>query len=281
MAPTKRKLVDDALDLDDLSEESLLATLRGRFEDRRIYTYVGPIVVALNPYAWRTDIYTDKTAAAYRGAPLGKLPPHLFALAEAAHEQMTTASDRQCIVISGESGSGKTEATRILVRYLVGRSAEAAESAVSSALQTRGLGATPLLEAFGNAKTVRNDNSSRFGKFVVLEFDGVATAVPTGPRAPPALRGARIINFLLEKSRLTAVAPDERNFHILYQLLAAADPAARLPSEVVAALPFGSPRDLRYLAPGCVHCTRVRAYLFSHSPTTFSLPGAGASTSTV
>jgi myosin-5 len=169
--------------------------------------------------------------ASYRGAPLGELSPHCYAVAEAAYAAMMIDDAPQAVLISGESGAGKTETAKLVMQYLAaragggggeggGRSREAAVApslppdAGSAPIEEQVLESNPLLEAFGNAKTVRNDNSSRFGKFVDIQFD-VAGRVS----------GASVSTYLLERSRVVSVAPGERSYHVFYQLLAGATKA--------------------------------------------------------
>ncbi|XP_071975982.1 unconventional myosin-XV isoform X2 [Engystomops pustulosus] len=192
--------VQDMTQLEDLQEASVLHNLRKRFERELIYTYIGSILLSLNPYRM-LNIYGTDNVLYHEGKSLGETPPHLFAIANIAYTKLMDAKHNQCIIISGESGSGKTEATKLILRYLV---------AVN---QRRGvtnqiLEATPLLESFGNAKTVRNDNSSRFGKFVEIYLEeGV-------------ICGAITSQYLLEKSRIVFQAKNERNYHIFYEMLA-------------------------------------------------------------
>ncbi|XP_040214368.1 unconventional myosin-XV [Rana temporaria] len=193
-------MVQDLTQLEDLQELSVLNNLRKRFERDLIYTYIGSILISLNPYKM-LNIYGTDHVLHYEGRALGENPPHLFAIANVAYTKLMDAKHNQCIIISGESGSGKTEATKLVLRYLV---------AVN---QRRGvtnqiLEATPLLESFGNAKTVRNDNSSRFGKFVEIYMEeGI-------------ICGAITSQYLLEKSRIVFQAKNERNYHIFYEMLA-------------------------------------------------------------
>ncbi|NXN60610.1 MYO15 protein, partial [Rynchops niger] len=165
-----------------------------------LQTYIGSILVSVNPYRLY-NIYGTEQVLQYEGRALGENPPHLFAIANVAYSKVMDAKHNQCIVISGESGSGKTEATKLILRYL---------AAVSQKRSTTPqiLEATPLLESFGNAKTVRNDNSSRFGKFVEIFLeDGL-------------ICGAITSQYLLEKSRVVFQAKSERNYHIFYEMLA-------------------------------------------------------------
>ncbi|XP_008286228.1 unconventional myosin-XV [Stegastes partitus] len=194
--------VEDMTQLEEMHEGAVLVNLRTRFERELIYTYIGSILVSVNPYRMY-NIYGTDLVLLYKGCALGENPPHLFAIANAAYFKMMDAKHNQVIIISGESGSGKTEATKLVLRYLA-----AIHHKSNLAQQIRILEAAPLLESFGNAKTVRNDNSSRFGKYIeVFLEDGV-------------ISGAITSQYLLEKSRIVFQAKDERNYHIFYELLA-------------------------------------------------------------
>ncbi|KAM4656830.1 unconventional myosin-XV [Amazona ochrocephala] len=198
--PQEEDGLEDMTQLEDLQEAAVLSNIRTRFERQLIYTYIGSILVSVNPYRLY-DIYGTEQVLQYEGRALGENPPHLFAIANVAYSKVMDAKHNQCIVISGESGSGKTEATKLILRYLAAISQKR-----STAPQI--LEATPLLESFGNAKTVRNDNSSRFGKFVEIFLeDGL-------------ICGAITSQYLLEKSRVVFQAKSERNYHIFYEMLA-------------------------------------------------------------
>jgi myosin heavy subunit len=171
-----------------LSEPVILQNVHVRFAQDRIYTYVGPILVSVNPYR-PLPLYDLATLQRYVGSQLGEQPPHLFALAERAYRGMLREGLNQSVLISGESGAGKTEATKVILQYLAAVSGRVGGSPVERRL----LEASPLLEAFGNAKTVRNNNSSRFGKNVLVYFSRAG-----------AIQGAKIVNYLLEKSRIVA-----------------------------------------------------------------------------
>ncbi|XP_014645274.1 PREDICTED: unconventional myosin-XV [Ceratotherium simum simum] len=192
--------VEDMTQLEDLQETTVLANLQNRFERNLIYTYIGSILVSVNPYRM-FGIYGPEQVQQYSGRALGENPPHLFAIANVAFAKMLDAKQNQCIIISGESGSGKTEATKLILRYL-------ATMNQKRGIMQQILEATPLLESFGNAKTVRNDNSSRFGKFVEIFLEGGVVS------------GAITSQYLLEKSRIVFQAKNERNYHIFYELLA-------------------------------------------------------------
>ncbi|KAM7091716.1 LOW QUALITY PROTEIN: unconventional myosin-XV [Ciconia maguari] len=198
--PQEEDGLEDMTQLEDLQEAAVLSNIRTRFERQLIYTYIGSILVSVNPYRLY-NIYGTEQVLQYEGRALGENPPHLFAIANVAYSKVMDAKHNQCIVISGESGSGKTEATKLILRYLA-----AVSQKRSTAPQI--LEATPLLESFGNAKTVRNDNSSRFGKFVEIFLeDGL-------------ICGAITSQYLLEKSRVVFQAKSERNYHIFYEMLA-------------------------------------------------------------
>ncbi|XP_014748635.1 PREDICTED: unconventional myosin-XV [Sturnus vulgaris] len=200
--PQEEDGLEDMTQLEDLQEAAVLNNIRTRFERQLIYTYIGSILVSVNPYRLY-NIYGKEQVLQYEGRALGENPPHLFAIANVAYSKVMDAKHNQCIVISGESGSGKTEATKLILSYLA-----AVSQKRSTAPQIEILEATPLLESFGNAKTVRNDNSSRFGKFVEIFLeDGL-------------ICGAITSQYLLEKSRVVFQAQSERNYHIFYEMLA-------------------------------------------------------------
>lgn len=199
---------DDLCRLPRLSEQTLLEYLERRFSQGRIYTYVGEILIAVNPFRF-FPVYNPKFINAYTNRNLGSLPPHIFAIADVAFHRMLRERKGQCVVISGESGSGKTESTKLLVHHLtsLGLKTQASNSSVEKTI----LGVGPVLEAFGNAKTAYNNNSSRFGKFTQIKF-----------REDGAVCGAALRKYLLEKSRIVSQAPLERNYHVFYYLLAGA-----------------------------------------------------------
>ncbi|KAA0722587.1 Unconventional myosin-XV [Triplophysa tibetana] len=193
---------EDMTQMEELTEAAVLINLKIRFDQVSIYTYIGSILVSINPYQL-FNIYGTDVVLQYEGHGLGDNPPHLFAIANIAYTTMMDLKQNQCIIISGESGSGKTEATKLVLRFLT-----AIHHTRNITQQVQILEATPLLESFGNAKTVRNDNSSRFGKFVeIFMEEGV-------------ISGAITSQYLLEKSRIVFQAKDERNYHIFYEMLA-------------------------------------------------------------
>uniref|UniRef100_A0A4W4GQR3 Myosin IXA n=1 Tax=Electrophorus electricus TaxID=8005 RepID=A0A4W4GQR3_ELEEL len=197
---------DDLCGLPDLNEKTLLDNLRGRFKQEKIYTYVGSILIVINPFKF-LPIYNPKYVKMYDNHQLGKLEPHIYAVADVAYHAMLQRRQNQCIVISGESGSGKTQSTNFLIHHLTALSQKGFASGVEQII----LGAGPVLEAFGNAKTAHNNNSSRFGKFIQVNYQESGT-----------VRGAYVEKYLLEKSRLVYQEHNERNYHVFYYLLAGA-----------------------------------------------------------
>ncbi|CAF3514389.1 unnamed protein product [Rotaria sp. Silwood1] len=194
--------VHDMILLGDLKESAILHNLHMRYKEDNIYTYTGSILVAVNPYKL-LKIYNIDYIRKYSNKKIGELPPHIFAIGDNAYWSMQRYQHDQCIIISGESGSGKTESTKLILQFL------AATSGQHSWIEQQILDANPILEAFGNAKTVRNDNSSRFGKYIDIHFDKRG-----------AIEGAKIEQYLLEKSRIVSQARDERNYHVFYCMLA-------------------------------------------------------------
>ncbi|XP_047386476.1 unconventional myosin-IXb isoform X14 [Sciurus carolinensis] len=203
LLPRQQADFDDLCNLPELTEDNLLKNLKHRFLQQKIYTYAGSILVAINPFKF-LPIYNPKYVKMYENQQLGKLEPHVFALADVAYYAMLRKRVNQCIVISGESGSGKTQSTNFLIHCLTALSQKGYASGVERTI----LGAGPVLEAFGNAKTAHNNNSSRFGKFIQVNY------LESG-----IVRGAVVEKYLLEKSRLVSQEKDERNYHVFYYLL--------------------------------------------------------------
>ncbi|XP_068598341.1 unconventional myosin-IXAa [Brachionichthys hirsutus] len=201
----------DLCHLPALNERSLLDNLRSRFRQEKIYTYVGSILIVINPFQF-LPIYNPKFVKMYDNHTLGDLEPHIYAVADVAYHAMLQRESNQCIVISGESGSGKTQSTNFLIHHLTALSQKGFASGVEQII----LGAGPVLEAFGNAKTAHNNNSSRFGKFIQVNYQESGT-----------VRGAYVEKYLLEKSRLVYQEHNERNYHVFYYLLAGASEEER------------------------------------------------------
>ncbi|XP_049928544.1 unconventional myosin-IXAa-like isoform X6 [Epinephelus moara] len=201
----------DLCALPELAERTILESLRARFRQEKIYTYIGSILIVVNPFQF-LPIYNPKYVKLYDNHALGKLEPHIYAVADVAYHAMLQRRKNQCIVISGESGSGKTQSTNFLIHHLTALSQKGFASGVEQII----LGAGPVLEAFGNAKTAHNNNSSRFGKFIQVNYQESGT-----------VRGAYVEKYLLEKSRLVYQEHNERNYHVFYYLLAGASEEER------------------------------------------------------
>eukprot|EP00063_Salmo_salar_P096807 XP_014071642.1 PREDICTED: unconventional myosin-IXb-like isoform X8 [Salmo salar] len=209
--PPRQEDFNDLCNLPVLNESSILDNLRNRFHKKKIYTYAGSILIAINPFKF-LPIYNPKYVKMYENHQLGKLEPHIFAIADVAYYAMLRKRVNQCIVISGESGSGKTQSTNFLIHCLTALSQKGYASGVERTI----LGAGPVLEAFGNAKTAHNNNSSRFGKFIQVNY------LESG-----VVRGAIVEKYLLEKSRLVSREKNERNYHVFYYLLVGASEEER------------------------------------------------------
>nr|XP_045016062.1 unconventional myosin-VI [Jaculus jaculus] len=223
-----KKDVEDNCSLMYLNEATLLHNIKVRYSKDRIYTYVANILIAVNPYFDLPKIYSSDTIKSYQGKSLGTMPPHVFAIADKAFRDMKVLKMSQSIIVSGESGAGKTENTKFVLRYLT-------ESyGTGQDIDDRIVEANPLLEAFGNAKTVRNNNSSRFGKFVEIHFNEKSSVV-----------GGFVSHYLLEKSRICVQGKEERNYHIFYRLCAGAS------EDISEKLHLSSPDNFRYLNRGC------------------------------
>ncbi|OWM76595.1 hypothetical protein CDL15_Pgr005560 [Punica granatum] len=219
--------VDDMTKLSYLHEPGVLENLAMRYQLNEIYTYTGNILIAVNPFQRLPHLYDTHMMEQYKGAALGELSPHVFAVGDAAYRAMINDGKSNSILVSGESGAGKTETTKMLMRYLAylgGRSGVEGRTVEQQVLESN-----PVLEAFGNAKTVRNNNSSRFGKFVEIQFNKNGR-----------ISGAAIKTYLLERSRVCQISNPERNYHCFYLLCAA-------PPEDIEKYKLGSPKTFHYL----------------------------------
>ncbi|CAF2367949.1 unnamed protein product [Brassica napus] len=219
--------VDDMTKLSYLHEPGVLNNLAMRYELNEIYTYTGNILIAVNPFQRLPHLYDTHMMEQYKGAGFGELSPHVFAIAEVAYRAMINEGKSNSILVSGESGAGKTETTKMLMRYLAylgGRSGVEGRTVEQQVLESN-----PVLEAFGNAKTLRNNNSSRFGKFVELQFDRSGR-----------ISGAAVRTYLLERSRVCQISDPERNYHCFYLLCAA-------PPEEREKFKLGDPKSFHYL----------------------------------
>ncbi|XP_072936296.1 myosin-VIIa-like [Epargyreus clarus] len=218
--------VEDMITLAELQEHTILRNLHIRYNQQLIYTYTGSMLIAINPYEI-LPIYTMDQIHFYQDRSIGDIPPHIFAIGEDSYRVLLETSSNQCIVISGESGAGKTESTKLLLQYL------AAASGKHSWIEQQIQETNPILEAFGNAKTVKNDNSSRFGKYINIYFsrEGI-------------IEGGNIDQYLLEKSRIVMQNKGERNYHIFYSLVNGLTPEEKKKLEL------GRPSDYDYLTSG-------------------------------
>ncbi|KAF6720455.1 Unconventional myosin-VIIa [Oryzias melastigma] len=233
MHPTSVEGVDDMISLGDMTEAGLLRNLLLRHQRGLIYTYIGSVLVAVNPYR-EFPIYSAEQVELYHGQKLGELPPHIFAIAESCYFNMKRNLRNQCCIISGESGAGKTESTKLILQYLTAISGQRSTQEIENQI----LESNPILEAFGNSKTIRNDNSSRFGKYLEIFFNKNGV-----------IEGARIEQYLLEKSRVCHQALGERNYHIFYCMLAGLKP------EEKKTLYLRKPTDYTILNQGdCIVC---------------------------
>ena len=246
--PETMRGADDLARMSHLNEPAILRALEDRYETDAIYTSAGNVLIAVNPFKPMDAMYGEEQRAMYgeerpggsddRTTPPPTPPPHVFAVAARAYAEMTSKGKDQALVVGGESGAGKTETTKIAMRYLAGvagtgRAASSGDgSRAGVGVEERILRTNPILESFGNAKTERNDNSSRFGKLIDIDFgvDG-------------AMIGARIRTYLLEKSRVVAPADGERSYHVFYRLCAGANDEERAELSVPR-----DPLEFEYLA---------------------------------
>lgn len=227
-----QRIVADLTLLDEMSVPLILHCLRKRFEAGKIYSSIGTILISINPYT-QLDLYTPQMIRKYRNSleEHREVPPHVFVVADQAYKGLTfKAGINQSIVISGESGAGKTEATKQCLSYL------GAVAGSVAGVEKKVFDANPILEGFGNAKTIRNNNSSRFGKYLEIYMNEHLQ-----------LMGGRTTNYLLEKVRVARQADGERNYHIFYMLTKGADRSLRQQLEL------GQPEAYQYCTGGnCV-----------------------------
>ncbi|KAK5135961.1 hypothetical protein LTR08_004419 [Meristemomyces frigidus] len=223
MNPSILEASDDLTNLSHLNEPAVLQAIRLRYAQKEIYTYSGIVLIATNPFARVDSLYVPGMVQVYAGKHRASQAPHLFAIAEEAFSDMLRDGHNQTIVVSGESGAGKTVSAKYIMRYFATREPPDQPGVRSrnrhdamSETEERILATNPIMEAFGNAKTTRNDNSSRFGKYIEIMFDKGTDII-----------GARIRTYLLERSRLVFQPLKERNYHIFYQLVAGASEAER------------------------------------------------------
>ncbi|ESO82014.1 hypothetical protein LOTGIDRAFT_223645 [Lottia gigantea] len=244
MNPPKFEKIEDMANLTYLNEAAVLYNLKARYQAGLIYTYSGLFCVAINPYR-RLPIYTLSVIGKYRGKRKLEMPPHLFSIADNAYQNMLQDRENQSVLITGESGAGKTENTKKVIMYFahvaVGQHKDKEEDEEKKdkkkgTLEDQIVQANPVLEAYGNAKTTRNNNSSRFGKFIRIHFG-----------TQGKISGADIEQYLLEKSRVTFQQPAERNYHIFYQLLSNA-----VPQIVEKMLVNPDPSSYSFINQGCI-----------------------------
>eukprot|EP00808_Paulinella_micropora_P000859 g46272.t1 len=193
------------MSMDKVGEDGFMENLKLRFEKEQIYTYIGEQLVCMNPFKSMPHLYDHKTIINYKNKYLYEVQPHIYAISDDTYRNLTQTRQDQCVIITGESGAGKTESSKIFMQYLSKISSGSSEA---DKIKEKLLESNPILEAFGNAKTVRNDNSSRFGKYMEIQFNAAGAPI-----------GGRINQYLLEKSRVITRADTERSFHIFYMML--------------------------------------------------------------
>lgn len=239
MHPTSTNGLEDMAALIDLHEGAIMHNLFQRYQQNKIYTYIGSIVASVNPYKAIPGLYDHTTVEQYSRHHLGEIPPHIFAIANECYRCLWKRHDNQCVLISGESGAGKTESTKLILKFLSAvsqHSLELSRKEKTSSVEQAILESSPIMEAFGNAKTVYNNNSSRFGKFIQLNFSQKGN-----------IQGGKIVDYLLEKNRVVRQNPGERNYHIFYALLAGIE------GEKKDAFYLSVPENYHYLnQSGCV-----------------------------
>ncbi|XP_044105034.1 myosin-4 isoform X1 [Neovison vison] len=240
MNPPKYDKIEDMAMMTHLHEPAVLYNLKERYAAWMIYTYSGLFCVTVNPYKW-LPVYNPEVVAAYRGKKRQEAPPHIFSISDNAYQFMLTDRENQSILITGESGAGKTVNTKRVIQYFATiaitgekKKEESTPGKMQGTLEDQIISANPLLEAFGNAKTVRNDNSSRFGKFIRIHFG-----------ATGKLASADIETYLLEKSRVTFQLKAERSYHIFYQIM-----SNKKPELIEMLLITTNPYDFAFVSQG-------------------------------
>ncbi|NXV17132.1 MYH1B protein, partial [Cepphus grylle] len=241
MNPPKYDKIEDMAMMTHLHEPAVLYNLKERYAAWMIYTYSGLFCVTVNPYKW-LPVYNPEVVLAYRGKKRQEAPPHIFSISDNAYQFMLTDRENQSILITGESGAGKTVNTKRVIQYFATIAASGDKKKeeqqptgkMQGTLEDQIISANPLLEAFGNAKTVRNDNSSRFGKFIRIHFG-----------ATGKLASADIETYLLEKSRVTFQLKAERSYHIFYQIM-----SNKKPELIEMLLITTNPYDYQYVSQG-------------------------------
>uniref|UniRef100_A0A8C7PEF0 Myosin X n=1 Tax=Oncorhynchus mykiss TaxID=8022 RepID=A0A8C7PEF0_ONCMY len=239
MHPSSSGGVEDMASLEDLHDGAIMHNLYLRYQQRNIYTYIGSILAAVNPYQSIPDLYDRPAVERYSRHHLGEISPHIYAVANECYRSLWKRLQNQCVLISGESGAGKTESTKLILRFLSAMSEHSLELSSTdrtSHVEEDLLESSPIMEAFGNAKTVYNNNSSRFGKFVQLHFCQKGN-----------IQGGKIVDCILYYNRVVRQNPGERNYHIFYALLAGTNAEQR------EAFSFSPPENYYYLKQsGCV-----------------------------
>uniref|UniRef100_A0A674C4K4 Myosin X n=1 Tax=Salmo trutta TaxID=8032 RepID=A0A674C4K4_SALTR len=239
MHPSSSGGVEDMASLEDLHDGAIMHNLYLRYQQRNIYTYIGSILAAVNPYQSIPDLYDRLAVERYSRHHLGEISPHIYAVANECYRSLWKRLQNQCVLISGESGAGKTESTKLILRFLSAMSEHSLELSSTdrtSHVEEDLLESSPIMEAFGNAKTVYNNNSSRFGKFVQLHFCQKGN-----------IQGGKIVDCILYYNRVVRQNPGERNYHIFYALLAGTNAEQR------EAFSFSPPENYYYLKQsGCV-----------------------------
>ncbi|XP_060803099.1 unconventional myosin ID isoform X2 [Amyelois transitella] len=251
MAMQQEVGVPDFVLLDNLTTDNFVENLHLRFKHNKIYTYIGEVLVSVNPYK-TLDIYGAQQMAEYRGREMFEVPPHVYAVADACQRVLRQQGKDTCVLISGESGSGKTEASKFIMKYIAANTTQVHREYIDRVKNVL-IQSNSILETFGNAKTNRNDNSSRFGKYMDIHFDYKGDPV-----------GGHISNYLLEKSRVVSLQPGERNFHSFYQLMSTSNPTTKK---------YGLNSNTAYKLLGSERATAQDSKLYSLTNSAFNALG--------